>query len=167
LNQANQAGSRKTPLAQTEQTRLNESLPKKKALRHENKIEFFGEPAARLTDAGESPAGSSHYQELIRLCHLACAVRNRLEDLRRSSGRGAAAWTGLSEAYGKAVGGIHWFTYTPGTRTLVCCLGVAILAFASFFSASKRKSELKRKERFLIRQMIPDYSLAEMTKSIS
>jgi len=29
-NQANQAGSRKTPLAETEQARLNESVPKKK-----------------------------------------------------------------------------------------------------------------------------------------
>ena len=51
------------PLAETEQARLNESVPKKKAIRHEKKIESFGKPAAQLTDAGGSPAGSSHYQE--------------------------------------------------------------------------------------------------------
>jgi hypothetical protein len=50
-------------MAETEQARLNESVPKKKAIRHEKKIESFGMPAAQLTDAGGSPAGSSHYQE--------------------------------------------------------------------------------------------------------
>jgi diaminopimelate decarboxylase len=35
-----------------------------KVIRHENKIESFGKPAAQFTDARGIPAGSSHYQEL-------------------------------------------------------------------------------------------------------
>ena len=50
-------------IAETEQARLHKSAPKKKAIRHENKIESFGKQAVHLADDGESPAGNSHYQE--------------------------------------------------------------------------------------------------------
>jgi len=51
--------------------RQNPNIPKKKAIRHQDKIESFGKPAAQLTDAGGCPMGRSHFQgptqELIRL----------------------------------------------------------------------------------------------------
>ena len=36
----------------------------KKAIRHENKIESLGKPAAKITGAGGIPAESTHYQKL-------------------------------------------------------------------------------------------------------
>ncbi|MEK7686287.1 MAG: hypothetical protein AAB466_12785 [Verrucomicrobiota bacterium] len=38
---------------------MNASVPKKKAIRHENKIESFGKPTAQLTNAGGSPADAT------------------------------------------------------------------------------------------------------------
>jgi len=52
----------KTLLAKTDKVRLNASVPKKKAIRSENKIESFGKSPEQLANYGKS----HHFQDLFQ-----------------------------------------------------------------------------------------------------
>ena len=51
---------------ETEQVRLNQSVPERNAIRHGNKIESFGKPAAQFTNTVNLPASPAPSPEEVR-----------------------------------------------------------------------------------------------------